>query len=235
MSIQPTCLVLADISGYTHFVRQPQLSLLHAEEIITELLEAVIDGAANPLHLNKLEGDAALMFARYDGPAAVQDVVNQAERFFGIFRARRAQLIAAGHGGCGCEACTGIARLHLKIVVHTGDVLLKKIRQFEELAGEPVILAHRLLKNSIVADEYLLLTEITRSLIGKAPGEARTEHCEDFGPQAVHAYYPEHASARNHAGANALMAKLQAMRLSLRARWHRLVRPGRRYRHLAQS
>jgi len=36
---------------------------------------------------------------------------------------------------------------------------IKKIRQFEELAGEPVILIHRLLKNTIQAKEYILLTQ----------------------------------------------------------------------------
>ena len=42
------------------------MSAVHAEEIIFELLEAVIDHAAHPLTLNKLEGDAAFLYAEMD-------------------------------------------------------------------------------------------------------------------------------------------------------------------------
>ena len=49
MELKRVCLVLADISGYTRFTRMHFTSLLHAEEIITELLEAVIQAAAFPL------------------------------------------------------------------------------------------------------------------------------------------------------------------------------------------
>lgn len=68
--IKPVAIVLADISGYTRFVKAHGVSLLHAEEIITELLEAVIDGAEFPLKLAKLEGDAVFLYAVTDRDAA---------------------------------------------------------------------------------------------------------------------------------------------------------------------
>ena len=63
MELKRVVLVLADISGYTRFMKIHTMSLLHAETIITELLEAVLDHAEFPLTLSKLEGDAAFMYA----------------------------------------------------------------------------------------------------------------------------------------------------------------------------
>ena len=73
-------LVIADISGYTQFVKihnmrkrpifgeaMAQKWESHAEHIITELLEAIIDTFDDTLMLNKLEGDAAFFFADDDG------------------------------------------------------------------------------------------------------------------------------------------------------------------------
>jgi len=59
MEIQRVVMVLADISGYTCFMKLHIGSLLHAEFIIAELLEAVIDHTEYPLTLSKIEGDAA--------------------------------------------------------------------------------------------------------------------------------------------------------------------------------
>ena len=42
---------------------------------------------------------------------------------------------------------------------HRGEFTIQKIRNFEELAGEDVILTHRMLKNSIKSNEYWLVTE----------------------------------------------------------------------------
>ncbi|MCB0154865.1 MAG: hypothetical protein KDF65_08705 [Anaerolineae bacterium] len=51
-------LAIVDISGYTHFIKTHRTSHIHAEEIIFDLLEAVIDRAEYPLILNKLEEQA---------------------------------------------------------------------------------------------------------------------------------------------------------------------------------
>ncbi|MBI3167836.1 MAG: DUF2652 domain-containing protein, partial [Chloroflexi bacterium] len=63
METKKVALVIVDISGYTQFIRSEKTSAVHAEEIIFDLLEAVIDKAAYPLTLNKLEGDAAFLYA----------------------------------------------------------------------------------------------------------------------------------------------------------------------------
>src|SRR6185437_15211060 len=57
-------LVIADIGGYTKFMKVHRVNLAHAQTIIASLLEAVIDGAAPKLTLAKLEGDAAFFYAK---------------------------------------------------------------------------------------------------------------------------------------------------------------------------
>lgn len=184
MRLARAILVIVDISGYTSFITQREVSLLHAEQIITELLEAVIDGAEFPLKLNKLEGDAALLFAETgdDATRAAHDVLRQVRAAFDHFDARREALRAA-RGHCNCEACANIADLRLKAFAHEGEIAIKQVRQFEELAGEDVILIHRLLKNSLEAREYILLTERFHALLDGALPDCvpHREHAEGLG------------------------------------------------------
>src|SRR5687768_7096957 len=115
-------LVLADISGYTHFTRMHHTSLLHAEEIISELLEAVIHAAEFPLQVSQLEGDAVLLFAEVpEGreAEASRDVSRQVQHFFTAFNLRERALIACD-AGCVCDACNQIGQLRLKAVLHFG-------------------------------------------------------------------------------------------------------------------
>ena len=83
MRLTPAVLVITDISGYTSFIKHRAVSLLHAEAIVTDLLEAVIDRAAHPLAVNKLEGDAALLYAEtgVDPAPAIRDAVAQIAAF----------------------------------------------------------------------------------------------------------------------------------------------------------
>jgi hypothetical protein len=193
MELKHACLVIADISGYTRFLMLHTTSLLHAEVIITDLLEAVITHADYPLTIAKLEGDAVFLYAvTGDNPqAAARDVLKQVNGFFEAFRARERALIACNT--CRCPACSSVEKLHLKVVLHHGEVAIKEIRGFRELAGEHVILIHRLLKNSIAAKEYMLLTDTFYELSGGLEGESaesRTEHAEGIGDVGVKVYYP---------------------------------------------
>lgn len=196
MEIKRLALVLIDISGYTRFMKMHTMSMLHAEVIITELLEAVIDHAEYPLTLSKLEGDAAFLYATLEGDeharAATQAILLQIDAFFDAFKTKERTLIACD--GCRCEACNNISKLKLKAFLHVGQGVVKKIRQFEELAGEDVILIHRLLKNTVPAKEYVLLTQAFYDLSGgfaKRTAETRTEECEGIGPVVAQVYYPQ--------------------------------------------
>jgi len=61
IELKNVSMVLLDISGYTSFIKWHDMSLLHAEQIISELLESAIGSLDGLLTLNKLEGDAAFI------------------------------------------------------------------------------------------------------------------------------------------------------------------------------
>ena len=194
MKLKHVALVMVDISGYTQFLRQRNLTLLHAEEIITQLLESVIDVAEYPLTLNKLEGDAAFLYAEMDNnhQKVAQDILNQVLAFFPAFERKAAEL-SHDTAYCDCDACSQIAHLKLKAFLHHGEVVFKKIRQFEELAGEDVILIHRLLKNGVEADEYILMTKSFAKLTEDIPQyreETRTEKYDNADPVQVQIFFP---------------------------------------------
>ena len=185
MELKHIAIAIADIGGYTRFIRLHRTTLLHAEEIISQLLETIVDGAAFPLILNKLEGDAALMYAEMGDTeaAAARDVARQAAAFFSAFHAKSGEL-ARNRAGCPCDACQHILDLRLKVVLHHGIVAIRKIRQFEELTGEDMILAHRLLKNGVSKPEYILMSASFHRLAGSLAGyssESGAENYIDFG------------------------------------------------------
>lgn len=191
MQTQDAVIVLADIGGYTRFMKLNEMALVHAESIISELLASVIDHAEHPLTLNKLEGDAALFYAVADAdPRAVaESALRQVNGFFHAFSARKKEISLDAL--CHCGACTKVEQLHIKAVVNFGGVVVRRVRQFEEITGTSVITAHRLLKNSVPLREYVLMAEAFAQVLGGAPsgGTAVTEQFREIG--AVNAiYYP---------------------------------------------
>src|SRR5262245_8735304 len=104
MASGPTLLLIADIGGYTRFMKVHRWNLAHAQDAVARLLEAIID-AAKPLTLSKLEGDAAFFYAEAKGPKspALQRLVSNIRH---AFLSRRRQL--ALDRMCTCEGCTQI-------------------------------------------------------------------------------------------------------------------------------
>lgn len=196
MQSERVALVLADISGYTRFVHLHRYSQTHAEVIISELLEEVIGATETPLELHQLLGDAAVFFARSDESSEMaRAVFAQMRRAVDRFRARAGE-ITGECTLCACGACRGAGQLRLKVVIHHGDAVVTSQRGFVKLAGEDVIVAHRLLKNTITSDEYVLVTEPFQQLLAGMPGpepELRRESCDGVGEIGVAVYYPESA------------------------------------------
>ena len=159
MSIRPALLVIADIGGYTAFMKAHKTSLAHAQDIVARLLEAVIDAAPN-LTLLEIEGDAAFFYAwPPDGPDAesanvAADQIVAMHRAFHTVRQNIETL-----NTCGCEGCRGAGQLRVKFVAHLGEVAIQRIKHVSKLAGLNVILVHRMLKNTVPLPEYMLLSE----------------------------------------------------------------------------
>lgn len=155
--IQRAVLVIADIGGYTRFMKLTRMNLAHAQQVVADLLVAVID-AAGPLRLSKLEGDAALFWAPAEAEGKhMAPVSNALMQIRSAFLSKRSQMTA--DNGCSCESCQQIGNLKIKFVAHQGEVALQKVKHHVELAGVDVILVHRMLKNDVPVNEYVLCTD----------------------------------------------------------------------------
>ncbi len=164
-------IILADISGYTKFMVENQTSAVHGQQCITFLIETLLRVVDIPLRLQEIEGDALFLYAEDPGnDDAWRDVLaqvrNKLTRFFDAFY--EGTVIATDATPCKCAICRNADHLRLKIVVHKGTAVFHKIGGFDKVSGSDVILAHRLLKNSVPDDEYLLMTEAAYADIGKS-------------------------------------------------------------------
>jgi Protein of unknown function (DUF2652) len=188
-------LILADISGYTRFSRLHFTSLLHAEEIISELMDSILQSAEFPLQVGQLEGDAVLLFV--EAPAgreadAARDAARQAQQFFAAFNLRERSLIACD-AGCACQACNQIGELRLKAALHFGSFSRREFRGVVEMFGDDIKLVHTLLKVPMQEREHILLTQefydLSAGLLGERHHEIR-ELPVDGKTVSVHVYLP---------------------------------------------
>jgi uncharacterized protein YndB with AHSA1/START domain len=146
MAAEPACLLIADISGYTGYLAGVELD--HAQDILADLMGAIVSALRPGFRLAKLEGDAAFTFAvteEVDGSLLLDAV----ERCYFGFRRRRRDVGQAT--SCECSACARIPGLNLKFAVHHGTILRQRVAGHQELLGPDVILVHRLLKNDVIA------------------------------------------------------------------------------------
>ena len=151
---QQTLLFIPDISGFTEFVNTTEIS--HAQHIIEELLEVLIDANDINLKLSEIEGDALLFYRMGNAPTAaellaqIQKMYTQFHSHLKIYEMQRI---------CSCGACASANTLSLKFVSHYGEVAINQIKDRNKLFGKDVIVAHRLLKNDVPSSEYSLFTQ----------------------------------------------------------------------------
>jgi len=162
--------VLADISGYTQFMIENQMSAVHGQQCITFLIETLIREIDIPLRLQEIEGDALFLYAEDpgsdDGWAHVlEQIPAKLLRFFDAFY--EGAVLGMEATPCKCAICRNSRELALKIVVHTGTAVFHQIGGFNQVSGPDVILAHRLLKNSVPDKEYLLMSEAAYAAMGQ--------------------------------------------------------------------
>ena len=204
-------LLIVDISGYTKFMRLHKMSMIHAEGIITQLLDSIIGASKLPLVAHELEGDAVSFYAQSDGSSHMaQDISDQILRLFSTFKTKEAELLS-DCSLCVCEACASVDKLRLKAVAHHGDAVFSKVGQFQKVAGVDVIKAHRLLKNSVAEDEYILATSDFNKLannIGTLDPHPRKEKYDDIGSVDVVVYYPETTTAESKPVSRSIFQKI---------------------------
>jgi hypothetical protein len=165
-------LLLADIGGYTAFLRSVQGAhrddafaggaVPPAYSLVSSLLDAIIEAIIPPFTLAKLEGDAVFAWTEEGdhlprGTAVLECLV----ACYVAFRRR----LAGAHDvwTCRCDACARVDTLDLKFVLHAGSFVIQPIAGNTELIGSDVVMAHRLLKTGAGAlvghGAYALVTD----------------------------------------------------------------------------
>jgi hypothetical protein len=182
------CLLLADITGYTAYLKGTELE--HAQDVLADLLETIVDALEPTFVLSKLEGDAAFAYASAGSinPSMLLDTVEA-----GYFSFRRRLRDVTHATTCDCNACVLIPSLDLKFFVHSGHYVVREIARTEELTGSDVVLIHRLLKGTasevIKESAYAVYTRATLDAMGVDPVilgfTPHVEHFDDVGEVEV--------------------------------------------------
>ncbi|MFL5652308.1 MAG: DUF2652 domain-containing protein [Chloroflexota bacterium] len=235
---QQACFLIADISGYTGYLADVELD--HAQDILADLVGAVVSALRPNFRLAKLEGDAAFTFMSTDSIDGSM-LLDTIERCYFGFRRRRRDVRQAT--SCECTACVRIPDLDLKFVVHHGSAILQKVAGRQELLGSDVIVVHRLLKNDVVEttgiDAYALISQgcidasdLEPSALGMRP---HTETYDRIGevPCWIHdlgrRWLEEEARGRVFvAAADSILVVSVPTDVPPQVAWEYITRPGQR-------
>ena len=145
---------IPDISGYTNFIQTTEIE--HSQHVIAELLEVLIEANVENLQLAEIEGDA-LFFYKEDTIPSQERLLAQIERMYKAFF-NHLKLLETNRI-CPCNACATAPNLKLKIIAHCGDLQFLEVQGNKKPFGKAVIESHRLLKNSVPSDNYVLISK----------------------------------------------------------------------------
>ena len=147
-------LFLPDISGFTEFVQSTEIE--HSQHVISELLEVLIEANTQDLQLAEIEGDALFFYKEEEVPS-LEKLLAQVETMFTAFYGHLKLL--EKNRVCPCNACHSAANLQLKIIAHTAQLQFISVQDKRKPFGSQVIEVHRLMKNSVDSDNYVLLSK----------------------------------------------------------------------------
>lgn len=168
---------MPDISGFTGFVNATEIE--HSVHIISELLELLIDAAEDDMKLVEIEGDALFFYS--DDIPSYEGLMEKINKMMVAFHTHTKTY--ENMRICDCGSCRTTTHLQLKFIVHYGELVFIKVKNFIKPYGKEVIKTHRLLKNTIPLKEYILITEEVNQLYeGKTASDwdVNTEQY-DFG------------------------------------------------------
>ncbi len=172
MSTQYGYFLIADITGYTGYLRSSELD--HAQQTLTALLNLLIKQTKPPLVISRLAGDAVISYGLREGFLQGQTFAETLEQTYVAFR--RAIELMVRNTTCPCNACRNIGALDLKFFVHYGEFAVQKLDAHDELVGSDVNLLHRLLKNHVTEctglKAYTLYTDVAIRQLGLGDSRA---------------------------------------------------------------
>jgi hypothetical protein len=172
-------LVLVDVRGRVQ--RADRMALIHNQGLVFELLGSLLRGIQAPLALVRQDSGSAILLAFQEGPAWMGGGLGESLLRLGdAFDRKLRDLIRTN--SCPCEACQGLARMRLKVLVHLGSVLTTGEGRDRELGGQGMVVIHRLLRNEIQESGYVLFTDPAFQSLGR-PGGGRCEAVELSFPE----------------------------------------------------
>jgi hypothetical protein len=172
-------ILIPDISGYTEFLTKTEL--VHSSHIINELLEAILTANSGEFVLSEVEGDALLLYHK-GNPIEADALVRQCLSMFESFH--KQLKIIERDSVCQCGACKTASNLSLKFIAHHGTIQEIKVLQFTKCSGLDMVVAHRLMKNRIASNEYILVTPscFDLSSLKQPPGALAWQRSSDEYP-----------------------------------------------------
>jgi Protein of unknown function (DUF2652) len=162
MPVTNATILIPDISGFTQFMTVTELE--HGSHLISDFLETIIQNVDGSFEISEIEGDAVLLYKKDTVPSK-QEILDLCLKMFEAFHYKRKfiQKVAV----CPCGACQALINLSLKFITHYGSLLEIKVNRFTKASGLDMIIAHRILKNSVPSNEYILFTENFLKQVGK--------------------------------------------------------------------
>jgi hypothetical protein len=152
--MKKSLLFIPDISGFTEFIQETEVA--HSQHVIAELLEILIDATAKEFQLAEVEGDA-LFFYKEEEILSLEKLLAKVETMFAAFYGHLKLLET--NRICPCNACATAPNLDLKIIAHSAELQFITVQDSRKPFGSPVIEVHRLMKNSIDSENYILLSK----------------------------------------------------------------------------
>jgi len=189
--MQKALYFMPDISGFTKFVNNTEIE--HGTHIIAELLELLIDSATIDLELVEIEGDALFMFTSKipDYKQLLELTTTMLENFHVHTKSYESKRI------CNCGSCRTTTNLELKFLVHYGELAFIKVKSFVKPYGKDVIKIHRLLKNQVPVNEYILFTNDTHDLYKNEVDETWIKTSESYNSESLEYFYKNLESIQN--------------------------------------
>lgn len=146
---------LADINGFTRYLSSSTLK--KSPERIAHLLNGITHSNVTGLEIAEIEGDCVFFYALKEKMPSPEAMVDQLEKIYLDFQENLSQLGQDVQENAVEENAR--KRLGIKIILHYGEFQMVEMAGRKKPMGETVLIAHRLLKNSLKLEEYALITE----------------------------------------------------------------------------
>jgi uncharacterized protein YndB with AHSA1/START domain len=166
---------MADIGGYTTFLQG--VGIEHAKEITSHLFNGMLKVNKDRWKVGNVVGDCLFFYA--EGREEPEPLFQHLRTLYGEFRGSVTDI--AARSTCHCGACTRTSELRLKFIVHAGQYDTQNIGGRTELIGPDIVVAHRLLKNSVPLAEYALLTPAVGDTVAGLASTPGSDSYEDVG------------------------------------------------------